>query len=221
MPRKLTVEMTLEELLKEILYSRAATLADPDAVDLAVMTEHWEALLDALAQKQRLSLRAQIGADALRRVSNGRLDEGCTAFGNELALRHKTGSEQWRLYFRNSTLSRFVRQAFAAQVGAVEGWLGTSGHAVFETHRPAITRLVQAARAALTATDAAAIPLGEWQIARAVFVEDMTRERDGLWAALDERRRERGLSRDWPDLFFRVESSSSGGSEPTPQTPPT
>ena len=52
--------------------------------------------------------------------------------------------------------------------------------------------------------------IGAWQVARARLAEDMTRERDGLWAALDEHRREQNLPRDWPDLFFRVEASEPG-----------
>ena len=209
MIRKLWVEMTLDDHLKEIFYTRAALGADSDAVDLQPLTDSWEASLEATRAKFRASLFAQLEADALRRVSNGRLDDGCVAFGSELGLRHKTDSSEWRLYFRNTQLSRFVRQAFATQVGAVEAWLGTSGQPVFESHRARLTTLVQAARRALVATDASAVPLGEWQIARATFTEDMTRERDGLWAALDERRRERNLPREWPDLFFRIESSDS------------
>jgi hypothetical protein len=210
MPRQQNTETTLDDLLREIFFTRAALAADEDAVDLLPMTDGWEPGLDALQAKQRASMRAQLGADALRRVTNGRLDDACTAFGSEFGLRNKPETPEWRLYFRNTTLSRFVRQAFATQVGAVEAWLATSAHPVFEAHREAITRTVQAARRAIIATEAAAVPLGEWQIARATFAEDMTRERDGLWAALDERRRARNLPREWPDMFFRVESSDTG-----------
>lgn len=209
MPRQLHADMPLDDLLREIYFTIAAVAADEDAADLLPLTERWEALFDALQAKQRASMRAQLGADALRRVTNGRLDDACTAFGSEFAVRNKSDTPEWRLFFRNTTLSRFVRQAFATQVGAVEAWLHTAGHPVFEAHRAVITRAVEAARRAIVATEASAVPLGEWQIARATFAEDMTRERDGLWAALDERRRARNLPREWPDLFFRVESSEA------------
>ena len=209
MPRQFNTDITLDDLLREIYFTRAALAADDDALELLSMTDHWEALFDVLQAKQRASMRAQLGADALRRVTNGRLDDACTSFGSELGLRNKADTPEWRLYFRNTTLSRFVRQAFATQVGAVEAWLSTSAHPVFEAHRAVITRTVQAARRAIVATEASAVPLGEWQIARAMFAEDMTRERDGLWAALDEHRRAHNLPREWPDVFFRVETSDN------------
>jgi len=40
------------------------------------------------------------------------------------------------------------------------------------------------------------------------MARDLTRERDGLDDALSARARERGLPREWPDLFFRVQSRS-------------
>jgi hypothetical protein len=53
--------------------------------------------------------------------------------------------------------------------------------------------------------------MGQWQIERATLADDMTRERDALWAALDERRRERNLPRDWPSLFFTVQARGRTG----------
>jgi len=209
MPRKLPTRTTLNNHLRQAIYTQAGLAADPRARDFLPMTEAWEGRVDDVFRIQRLALRAEVGADALRRVSNNGLDTSCMAFGAELGLKDKPGTEGFRLFFRNSTPSRFIKQALATQVGAVEAWLGTTENAVFERHRATITTWVQAARQALTATDASANPIGTWQIARARLAEDMTRERDGLWAALDERRREQNLPRDWPDQFFLVESSDA------------
>ena len=213
MPRKLPTQTTLNNHLRQLIYTRAALAADPQARDLLPMTDGWEARVDAVLRIHRLALNAQVGADALRRVSNTGLDTSCMAFGAELGLKEKPGTEGFRYFFRNLTPSRFIKQALATQVGAVEAWLGATDNAVFERHRAMITTWVVAAREALTATDASANPIGTWQVARARLAEDMTRERDGLWAALDERRRAENLPRDWPDLFFRVESSESAKAE--------
>jgi hypothetical protein len=202
--RKLTSETTLDDHEREIIYTRAAVAADPNAADLLSLTDGWDGFVDAARIKRRASWVAQVGADAQRRVSNEGLDGSCTAFGAEVSLQDKPGTEGFRLFFRNATVSRFIRQPLATQVGAVEAWLITTEHPVLERHRARITPWVRAARAALTATDASAVPMGQWQIARATLAEDMTRERDALWSALDERRRERNLPRDWPGLFFMV-----------------
>ena len=208
--RKLTSETTLDDHEREIIYTRAAVAADPNAADLLSLTDGWDALVDAARLKRRASWVAQVGADAQRRVSNEGLDNACTSFGGELSLHDKPGTEGFRLFFRNATVSRFIKQPFAAQVGAVEAWLTTSAQPVLERHRALITPWVRAARAALTATDASAVPMGQWQITRATLAEDMTRERDALWSALDERRRERNLPRDWPGLFFMVRETTRG-----------
>ena len=209
-PYKLTRELTLDDYEREIIYSRAALAADPNARDLMHHTDGWDGLVDAARAKRRASWEAEVGADAQRRVSNDGLDVSCSAFGAELGLQSKPGTELYRLFFRNMTASRFVKQALSTQVGAVEAWLTTTEHPVLERHRARITPWVQAARAALTATDAAAVPMGQWQITRATLAEDMTRERDALWAALDERRRERNLPRGWPGLFFMVREAKRG-----------
>ena len=66
MPRQFNTDITLDDLLREIYFTRAALAADDDALELLSMTDHWEALFDALQAKQRASMRAQLGADALR-----------------------------------------------------------------------------------------------------------------------------------------------------------
>ena len=205
-PYKLTRETTLDDYEREIIYSRAALAADPNARDLLPITDGWDPLVEAARARRRASWVADIGADALRRVANDGLDTSCSSFGAELGLESKPGTEGYRLFFRNLTASRFVKQALSTQVGAVETWLITTENPALERHRARITPWVRAARAALTATDASAVPMGQWQITRATLAEDMTRERDALWSALDERRRERNLPRDWPGLFFMVQT---------------
>jgi hypothetical protein len=205
-PYKLTRETTLDDYERGIIYTRAALAADPNASDLLHHTDNWEARVDAARNKRRASWVAEVGADAQRRVSNDGLDASASSFGAELGLESKPGTEGYRLFFRNMTASRFVKQALATQVGAMEAWLPITEHPVLERHRARLTSWIRAARAALTATDAAAVPMGQWQIERATLADDMTRERDALWAALDERRRERNLPRDWPSLFFTVQA---------------
>lgn len=209
-PRKMTRETTLDDYEREIIYTRAALAADPNASDLLHHTEVWDLRIELARNRRRASWVAEVGADAQRRVSNDGLDSSASSFGAELGLESKPGTEGYRLFFRNMTASRFVKQALATQVGAMEAWLPITEHPVLERHRARLTTWIRAARAALTATDAAAVPMGQWQIERATLADDMTRERDALWSALDERRRERRLPRDWPSLFFTVRETTRG-----------
>ena len=111
-----------------------------------------------------------------------------------------------------------MKRAFEKQVTACENWLASSGDAVFDRHRAGLAPVIAAARAALAATAAASVPMGQWQVGRVVLAEDITRERDGLWNELDALGRRQSKPRGWADLFFRTGPS---GSEPKedPETP--
>jgi len=218
MPRKLIGSTSLVEHEDELDYTRAALEADSDAAALLASTDDWQSMIDAARAKERAAKRAELGADAKRRVSNGALDAACERFGKELAIEADPGTPRYKTFFGNTTLSRFIKRAFEKQVSACENWIASSGDAVFERHRATLTPLVTSARAALTATTAAAVPMGQWQLGRATLGEDVTRERDGLWNELDALGRRQSKPRGWADLFFRTGPS---GSEPKedPETP--
>ncbi len=210
MPRKIPVGITFDDAEDEILFTRAALRADPDAEDLLGLTDGWMAAVDGARQKERAAREALLNADARRTVANGRLDVACTAFGDDLWLavgRDRTAA-RWRQFFAQS-VSRFIRQALSRQVATVQSWLGATDPAL-SPHRTTLERWAQAAADALVATRGTALVRGEsWQ-AREEMADELTRERDGLWMALASRARERGLPRDWPDLFFRVEARKVG-----------
>ena len=218
MPRKLIGSTSLAEHEDELDYTRAALEADADAASLLASTDDWQSMIDAARGKERAAKRAELGADAKRRVSNGALDVACDRFGKELAIEADPGTARWKSFFGNTTRSSFVKRAFEKQVTACENWLASSGDAVFERHRAGLAPVIAAARAALAATAAASVPMGQWQVGRVVLAEDITRERDGLWNELDALGRRQTKPRGWADLFFRTGPS---GSEPKeePETP--
>jgi hypothetical protein len=212
MPRKITEKMSLEEIEDEILYTEAALAADPDAEDLLKITEGWLALLDGVRERDRGLRRSIAGSDAKRVIADSRLDRACTSFGNELlfVLGKDTDSPRYKQFF-DLPVSRFVRMSLPRQIARVRSWL-SSEDAVFQKHKPDIAQWVGRADEALVATRALGLRRGETAIAREELAEGLTRERDGLEAALGARARERNLGRDWPKSFFRV--GPSGRSAP-------
>jgi hypothetical protein len=216
-PRKITPTSTFDEMEDEVLFTLAALKADPDAAPLAPMADGWLDMLDHARAKDRAARKAQCEADATRIVANGRLDRACEKFGDDLylAVDKDRSSPRW-LQFFNVSVSRFVRQRLETQVQRVRGWL-TTKDTLFADHRDGLDRWSQAAGDAIIQTRAVALVRGEARIAREELAEDLTRERDGLHDALSVQGRSLGLAREWPDLFFRIQSRA--GADDTQATP--
>jgi hypothetical protein len=220
MPRRITTDFSFDECEDEVLFTRAALKADPDATDLLPSIDGWLSLIDTARTKDR-EARAAIGeASALRAVSNGRLDDACRSFGDDLHLAVKKDHQaaRYRRFFPR-TVGTFVKQRLASQVAAVRAWLGTAGDDVLDKHHAELERWAAAVQAALDATVAGAQTRGLSLVARESLAEDLTRERDGLEAGLVARAHERGLARDWPARFFRTESRRAASGDPTPAPP--
>lgn len=207
MARKLTAAMTFDTFEDEVLHTRTALAADPDAQDLVAMTEGWLGKVDAARALDRTARVATAEATALRQVSNGRLDPLCAAFGDALylAVGKDRGAARWTQFFK-LPVNRFVRQAFPTQVTLVRGWLAIDD-SLLATHRTGLDTWSAKGQEALARTAATVAPVGAARLAREQLAEDLTRERDGLEDALSSRARERKLPRDWPSLFFRTTPS--------------
>lgn len=217
MPRQLSADTTFDALEEEILFTRAALLADPDSTDLLSVTDNWMARVDEVRLQDRGVRQSAAEADALRSVANGRLDAACTRFGDELflAVGKNRSSPRWLQFFKLA-VSRFIRTALPAQVLTVQGWF-TSTDPVLVAHRPDLERWANAADSALVKDRGLAVSRGEnWQ-RRTELCEGLTRDRDGLHATLVDRAADRTLDRGWPDVFFRVVHRTS---EPAPAPPP-
>lgn len=221
MPRRISGAFTFDDCEEEIFFTRAALKADPDAADLLSSTEGWLELVDAARLKDRTAREAFAEASAARSVANGRLDDACRSFADELhlAVKKDHSAARYRRFFP-STVGAFVKQRLVTQVGAVRGWLTTAGDEVLDRHHAALDRWSGLAQSALEVTQSSAQTRGIAIIAREALADDLTRERDGLEAALTARARERDLTRDWPSRFFRIESRSSVAAEPTQPTNP-
>jgi len=219
MPRKLTAKMAFETFEDEVLFTRAAVAADPDAAPLLSHTDGWLDMIQAARAADMKARTAVANADAARIVANGRLDAACVAFGDDLymAVGKDTSSPRWRKFFAVA-VSRFVRQALPRQVRQVTAWLAQADDPVLNKHRATLQAWTDKADAALTQTAALALVRGEAWTAFEQLAEDLTRERDGLRDALAAVARHKGLARTWPDLFFRVEQRGSAVHD-EPQTP--
>jgi len=205
MARTLDADTTFDDHEDEVIFTRSALKADPDAADLLARTDAWMSRVDEARATGRTARVAEGEASALRTVANGRLDDTGRGLGRELgvAVGGDKQSSRWKRVF-GGPVADFVAQALGAQIRAMQAWLTISGDAVIEKYRAELERWTAAGDAALTATANGAQVRGNAMVAREQLAEDLTRERDGLQAALTERAGERGLGRDWPSRFFRV-----------------
>gem|GEM_PF-1138802 len=215
--RKITDDFTFDSMEDEILYTRGALLADPDAADLAPSTDGWMALVDAARAKDRAARAATQDAAALRSIGNRRLDGGCRDFGRDLAtdLKNDRSSARWTRFFR-STVDSFIAQPLAAQAAAVLAW-ASAEDPVLARHSESLTRWARAANDALTATSNTVQVRGTAVVAREQVAEDLTKSRDGLDATLTQRAIERNLPRDYAASFFiQDRKKAKKTAEPTP-----
>ena len=220
MPRKIIETALLDDIEDDIIITIASLKADPDARDLVEMTNKWFASVDATRAKDR-EARIAIGeAAALRTIANGRLDDECRSFGDNLnlAVKKDRTSARWKRFFTH-TVGDFVKQRLASQVAAVRAWLLVTPDDVLDRHRPALDQWSATAQTALDQTAASAQVRGAAHLAREALAEDLTRERDGLEAALVARAKERGLARDWPSRFFRVIARTTPAAATAPSPP--
>jgi hypothetical protein len=205
MPRQIDADMTFDDIESEILFTRAALKADPDAEDLVAATEGWLGQVDEVRGLAR-EVRAEVAAiDAQRITANARLDTVCTTFGDELflAVGKDRKGKRWLQFFK-VPVSSFVRQALATQVATVRGWLEEGDDEVLEKHRAELQRWATAADDALVRTrGSAAQRRGQLWQRREELADALTRERDSLHEALSARARERDLPRNFANAFFR------------------
>jgi hypothetical protein len=218
MPRKLLATMTLDDMEDEVLFTDAVLHADPDAAALADRAAAWIDRIDAARPHDRRARTAAAHSDASRQVAVDRLRRACVAFGDDLylAVGKNRKSPRWLQFFPRP-VSRFVRQPRAALVKAVRGWL-TSQDPVLGRYRADLERWSQNADQALVETSAVAIVRGDAHQTRGTLAVELTQERDQLHDHLSAIARERSLPREWPDMFFRVETAK-GGEPKGSQTP--
>ena len=223
MPRKLPATMTLDALEDEALFTGAALRADPDTATLPDRITPWIERIDAVRTTERRTRMAAADTDASRQVAGDRLRRSCIAFGDDLYLSvgKDRKSPRWRQFFPKP-VSQFVRTGRGLQVKTVRGWL-SSDDPVLVRHRPDLERWSQATDRALVDTSAVAIVRGNALQMRGALAEELTQERDRLHDELSAIARERGLARDWPDVFFRVDTQKAdkeeSGKTPEPEIP--
>jgi hypothetical protein len=210
MVKKIDDAYSLEEMRSEVLFSRAALKADPNAADFLPSTGSWLGIV-ATASDQELAARtASVEATASRTIANQRLDETCRDVGRALAteLKNDRSGARWGRLFRG-TVDDFVHQPLADQAAACKGWLELD-EPILAAFREPLAFWANAAEAALRDTTAAGQARGTAMVGRELAAESLTRARDGLHAQLVARANERNLPRDFADGFFMVTPRKSG-----------
>lgn len=223
MPKKLYAKDTFDAFESEVLFTQAALAADPEAAALGEETADWLGWVDAARAADRAFRLHEAKVDARRIVANGRLDAACVAFGRRLlgASNQDRQSPRFKRFFSKAP-SVFVRQALDKQIASVFGWLATNDEPTLEEFRGELTTWASSCRDAQDQTAALGPKRGENEARRAKLAEDLTRERDALHRELSELAAERGLARDWADLFFRTarRPGDGGEDEAEPGSPP-
>ena len=201
MPAQIPATMPPDDMEDEVLYSRAALKADPDAAPLVIHTEPWTGWVDDVRRLMRTSREATADADARRIVANSRLDAICTAIGDALylAVGKDRESPRWQQFF-HGPVHRFVNGRLADQTAAVRGWLDIQDP-VLDPFRPELIKWTKAADDALVATNGTAGARGKAWIAREELAAALTRGRDALHAELSRTAREKNFDRKWPDCW--------------------
>ena len=224
MPRKIRPEMALDVVEDEVLFTQAALKADPDAADLVTFTDAWLPLVDAARVTDRKMRVAVMETDGRRIIANGRLDSACMKFSDSLLIEVNKDRNATRYkQFFGGTASAFVRMSLGKQVERVRAWVAQGSDPVLERFKAELGTWSEKAHEALEQTAGTALARGQARLGREQLAEQLTAERDGLRDALAARARERGLPRDWPEYFFRVEARGSNtGAEdaPTPADTP-
>lgn len=192
----------LQDLLMEVLFTRAALEADPDAADLLPQTEGWLPGVLALQSQWLENLILRMGIDARRIVANNRLDPLCFKFGDHLllAVNKDRASVRWKRYFKEAP-SRFVRSPLAEQTTAVDGWLVTDDP-VLEPFRAELALWNGKAKAALAEEPTSRQATANLDARRGEFARQLVTERDRLLWALAVRAEAKSLDRLWPYGFF-------------------
>lgn len=209
-PRKLPSDISFEDAEDEVLYTRAALAADPNAQDLLAETDDWLPLIDGTRAADRDARAASMNAQAKRAVAGGYLDFFSERFADELFLAVSKDRESFRwLTFFTKPVSVFLRQRLDKQVKATQGWLSITTDDVLEKHRPNLTQWSTEVDSSMIAQKEAAVKRGVAAQLRADMAEGLTKERDGLFELLSARARAKGLAREWPQAFYRVASSKA------------
>jgi hypothetical protein len=109
MARKITRDFTFDQCEDEVIFTSSAIMADPDAAELREAIGGWLGLVDAARAKDREARIAAGQASATRVVANGRLDDACQTFSDELnlAVKKERASARFARFFPQ-TISGFV-----------------------------------------------------------------------------------------------------------------
>lgn len=209
MPKRIYATDTFEVIENEVMFTRSALKADEDARPFLSETEDWFARIERGRTADRAFREKDMDATAARSIANVRLDIACLAFGKDLLYAAGDRASRRFTSFFPVAPWRFVKQPFGDQLLKVKGWIGVTGEAVLDQHREQLTLRVQNADAAQVAVAALGPARGANWDARTQLADDLTRLRDGLHRALADHAAEKGLPREWPDAFFRVERDSA------------
>jgi hypothetical protein len=212
MPRKIPATMSAEARRKQIVFTRAALRASPDARHLLSLTDAWLPENAKLQAAIEAAEDAEANAAAERAIANAHLDGAVRLFARALEAdiaaqlppsQKATETARFRAFFPVAP-GAFIKLAQAEEARRVAAWL-TEADPVVEVHRAPLTEWSTALTTALTNTDAVAMLRGRAQVARERNAAELTRSRDALHLALADVALAKRYDRDWAESFFTFE----------------
>ena len=203
MARKIRSKTTLDAVEHEILFTRSAIKADPNAEYLLEKTDAWEGQLEPVRALDKTVSTLDAEVRSSRGIINRYLDKLCRRFGDELfvAVERNTQSTRWTTFFKTS-VSTFLEQPFADQVSAVRTWLGAEGDDVLEKYRKELESWVTRAEKLFDEEETLTTYRNRLWQAREELTSGLTKARDALDRDLADRAVELGFERSWHKLFF-------------------
>lgn len=220
MPKQIYISTTVDAIEREVIYTRAALLAQDESKALLERTDSWLEKVEQLrAAEKKLRMR-EAEVEASRITANQRLNETVTEFGDYLWLqvRKDKASPNWTRFFSN-TISYFLRQPLADRVAAVRGWLSIDNNAALDTYKARLERWQKAAQKALEDDAEVSTLRSNKASLRQQIAHALTNERDALHDALSAIARESNFSRGWADAFFAVTVRKTKDESDAPKEP--
>jgi hypothetical protein len=217
-PKILTCNQSLEVLYDEVFLTQAATAADPDAAKFSpsfelLLSKQWQPAVD----KERALRRAILSAQAQCAGVDRRLDGWTDRFHNALLIstNNRRNVADYTRYFGGEPPSVLKRPVLGTQLQTVTGWVtsikGSSVPQLATLGTELETLVAEAQKAEQALRDARAKmkdfrAIGE---RKALFdqVNSLRQATFGSLATLVHEQPKKRLASDWPNSFFRHDSS--------------
>lgn len=210
--RTISTTSSFDACWREVTYSNAMLVADPQTASLAAAFTPFETRIEALRVTQRGRWRDELVADAHVASADRALDALTTKLSGELIhLEPNRESARYKLYFKKSP-SLVVKLGLASQLEAAQSWptaLASEQAPSLQALAAQFTAAFAAGKAALAAREAAELATATHRVREILpFIDDLNAARQSVYGELSKLAGQLRKPRGWAESFFRVSDTS-------------